>query len=120
MSRWERELGAAELEQKRLRAAQLKAEGNSLYKEGRIKDVRQLYTHGLRTCSSSQDRAVLYANCPKMKKVFGLVDHAVKNCSKAIKLGPDYVKVIHQRAELYHVSAHLDQAQRGLQPGTGA
>ena len=46
----ERELRAVELENKRLQAAQLKEEGNSLHKVGRIEDANRMYTDGLRIC----------------------------------------------------------------------
>ena len=41
-----------------------------------------------------------------------LVNHAVRNCSKAIELSLDYRKVIHWRAELYNAYRHLNQAKR--------
>ena len=46
------------------------------------------------------------------REVLGLLDHAVRNCSKAIELSPEYLKVIQWRAELYHASNHLDLVQR--------
>ena len=67
------------------------------------------YTAGLRVCplKFSQERAVLYANRGQMKKVLGLNDHAIKNCSKAIELNPTYLKAILRRAEIYDETEKL-------------
>ena len=60
------------------------------------------YTAGLRVCplKFTQDRAVLYANRGQMKRVMGLSDLAIKNCSKAIELNPSYLKALLRRAEI--------------------
>ena len=54
-----------------------------------------------------QDRAVLYANRGQMKKVLGLNDHAIKNCTKAIELNPKYLKALLRRAEIYEETDKL-------------
>ena len=61
------------------------------------------YTAGLKICplSSPKDRAVLYANRGQMKRVLGLNDQAIKNCSRAVELDPDYMKAILRRAGMY-------------------
>merc|ERR1711915_550278 len=105
-------LSESELEQKRLEAAQYKLEGNALYQDGKIRDALDKYTAGLRVCplSFTKDRAVLYANRGQMKKVLGLNDQAIKNCSKAIELDPQYLKAILRRAEVYEESDKLDES----------
>ena len=42
-----------------------------------------------------------------MKKVMSLNDHAVKNCSKAIELNPNYLKALLRRAEIYEETDKL-------------
>ena len=42
-----------------------------------------------------------------MKKVIGLHDHAIKNCSKAIELNPNYLKALLRRAEIYEETEKL-------------
>ena len=58
-----------------------------------------------------QDRAVLYANRGQMKRVLGLNDHAIKNCSKAIELNPQYLKALLRRAEIYEETDKLGESQ---------
>jgi len=108
----ENTLTEQEKEQKRLEASQYKLEGNNLYKEGKTNDAVEKYTAGLRVCplSHSKDRAVLYANRGQMKKVLGLNDQAVKNCSKAIELNPEYLKAILRRAEIYEETDKLEDS----------
>jgi len=110
-------LSESELEQKRLEAAQYKIEGNALYTDGKIRDACDKYTSGLRVCplKFSQERAVLYANRGQMKKVLGLNDHAIKNCSKAIELNPTYLKALLRRAEIYDETDKLDEALKDYQ-----
>jgi len=111
------QLSEPELEQKRLEAAQYKIEGNALYTDGKIREACDKYTAGLRVCplKFSQERAVLYANRGQMKKVLGLNDHAIKNCSKAIELNPTYLKAILRRAEIYDETEKLDEALKDYQ-----
>jgi len=101
-----------DLEQRRLEAAQYKLEGNTLYSEGKIREAADKYTAGLRVCplKFSQDRSVLYANRAQMKRSMGLNDLAVKNCSKAIELNPNYLKALLRRAEIYEETDKLDEA----------
>ena len=67
------------------------------------------YTAGLRVCPLKfcQDRSVLYANRAQMKRSLGLNDLAVKNCSKAIELNPNYLKALLRRAEIYEETDKL-------------
>ena len=67
------------------------------------------YTAGLRVCplKFAQDRSVLYANRAQMKRSMGLNDLAIKNCSKAIELNPNYLKALLRRAEIYEETEKL-------------
>ena len=42
-----------------------------------------------------------------MKRSMGLNDLAVKNCSKAIELNPNYLKALLRRAEIYEETDKL-------------
>lgn len=42
-----------------------------------------------------------------MKRVMGLSDLAIKNCSKAIELNPSYLKALLRRAEIYEETDKL-------------
>ena len=42
-----------------------------------------------------------------MKRVLGLNDQAVKNCSRAVELDPEYMKAILRRAEIYEETDKL-------------
>jgi len=110
-------LSEAELEQKRLEAAQYKLEGNALYLEGKTIEALDKYTAGLRVCPLKfpSDRAVLYANRGQMKRVLGLNDHAVRNCTKAVELNPQYLKALLRRAEIYEETEKLDEALKDYQ-----
>jgi len=110
-------LGDAELEQKRLEAAQYKLEGNALYLEEKTREALDKYTAGLRVCPLKfpLDRAVLYANRGQMKRVLGLNDHAIKNCTKAVELNPQYLKALLRRAEIYEETDKLDEALKDYQ-----
>lgn len=110
-------LSEADLEQKRLEAAQYKLEGNALYLEGQTREACDMYTAGLRVCPMkfTSDRAVLYANRAQMKRMMGLTDHAIKNCTKAIELNPQYLKALLRRAEIFEETDKLDDALKDYQ-----
>lgn len=110
-------LGDADLEQKRLEAAQYKLEGNALYLEEKTREALDKYTAGLRVCPLKfpSDRAVMYANRGQMKRVLGLNDHAIKNCTKAVELNPQYLKALLRRAEIYEETDKLDEALKDYQ-----
>lgn len=110
-------LGDADLEQKRLEAAQYKLEGNALYLEEKTREALDKYTAGLRVCPLQfpLDRAVMYANRGQMKRVLGLNDHAIKNCTKAVELNPQYLKALLRRAEIYEETDKLDEALKDYQ-----
>jgi len=112
LEKQEETLSTDEKEEKREEANKLKLEGNSLYKEGKTQDAVEKYTTGLRICPLcfKKERAVLYANRGQMKKVLGLNDQAVKNCTKAIELDPEYLKAILRRAEVYEETEKLDES----------
>lgn len=114
---WEGSLEVAELEQRRLEGVGCKLEGNTLYLEGRTMEACDKYTQGLRVVPLRfpQDRAVLYANRAQMKKVLGLPEQAVANCSQAILLHPAYTKALLRRAEVYEETDKLDEALKDYQ-----
>lgn len=114
---WGDKYSVEELEQKRLEGVGYKLEGNSLYLEGKYLEACDKYTAGLRACPLQfpQDRAVLYANRSQMKKVLGLPDQAIRNCTKAIQLNPTYLKALLRRAELYEETDKLDEALKDFQ-----
>lgn len=108
----EASLSSETREERRLQANQLKLEGNNLYKEGKTQEAVDKYTAGLRLCPFScvKDRAVLYANRGQMKRVLGLNDQAVRNCSRAVELDPAYLKALLRRAEIYEETDKLEES----------
>merc|ERR1712179_80595 len=54
-------------------------------------------------------------NRGQMKRVMGLSDLAIKNCSKAIELNPSYLKALLRRAEIYEETEKLDEALKDYQ-----
>jgi len=114
---WEKELTEEEKEQKRLEANQYKMEGNNLHKEGKHLEACDKYTQGLRVCplAFKKDRSILYANRGAMKKVLGLPEQAIQNCTKAIDLDPQYLKALVRRAQLYEEVDKLEDALKDFQ-----
>merc|ERR1712237_116846 len=94
-----------------------KLEGNSLHQEGKHMEACDKYTQGLKVCplSFKKDRSILYANRGAMKKVLGLPQQAIDNCSRAIDLDPRYMKALLRRAQLYEETDKLDEALKDFQ-----
>lgn len=108
----EKLLSSEEKKKKLEEANQFKLDGNNLYSQDKASDAVDKYTAGLRVCplSFKKERAILYANRGQMKRVLGLKDQAVRNCSKAIELDPSYLKAILRRAEVYEETDKLDES----------
>ena len=50
-----------------------------------------------------------------MKKVLGLPEQAIQNCTKAIDLDPQYLKALVRRAQLYEEVDKLEDALKDFQ-----
>lgn len=80
----------------RLKAEELKKEGNELFKNGDYIKSADIYTSALRTCPvrCATERSILYGNRAAAKHKLDLKPAAIDDCSKAIEFNPNYVKVL--------------------------
>lgn len=85
-----------EREEARLKAEELKVEGNNYFKAGDYPKSAEIYTTALRTCpvACAAERSVLYGNRAVAKQKLELKPAAIDDCTKAIEFNPKYVKVL--------------------------
>ncbi|KAK1130274.1 hypothetical protein K0M31_018412 [Melipona bicolor] len=110
----DRELTLSEDEKEALKAEaeKYKDKGNDLFKREDYQDAISVYTQGLQTCplAYNKERSILYANRAAAKLKCLDRESAITDCTKAIELNPDYVKVYVRRARLYEETDKLDEA----------
>ncbi|OCT86274.1 tetratricopeptide repeat protein 1 [Xenopus laevis] len=101
-----------EREEKRKQSTTLKEEGNQLFKNGEYTAAEAAYTQALQMCPAfySKDRAILFSNRAAARMKQDMNDFALKDCSKAIELNPDYIRALLRRAELFEKTDKLDEA----------
>jgi len=100
-----------EREVARLKAEELKKEGNDEFKNGDYLKSAEIYTKALRVCPvmCATERSVLYGNRAAAKHKLDLKPAAIDDCTKAVEFNPNYVKVLLRRAALYEETDKLDE-----------
>lgn len=91
----------------------VKNEANQLFKNGDFENALSMYSQGLKICPLifRKERAILHANRAAAKsKLSSEKESAIKDCTKAIELDPNYVKAYLRRANLYEETEKFDEA----------
>lgn len=85
-----------EREAARLKAEELKKQGNDVFKSGDYLKSSEIYTEALRTCPviCATERSVLYGNRAASKHKLDFKPAAIDDCTKAIQFNPNYIKVL--------------------------
>ncbi|KAL5109030.1 Tetratricopeptide repeat protein 1 [Taenia crassiceps] len=110
-------LSTEELEQRKLKAIDLKEDGNSKFKESLFESAISLYTAALQTCplTFSEERAKIYSNRALCHSHLGSPEAALADCDEALKLNPDYLRCLMRRADLRESADHLTEALEDYQ-----
>lgn len=96
----QRDLEADQTEEEReaakVKAEELKKQGNELFKNGEYLKSVEIYTEALRKCPvlCATERSVLYGNRAAAKQKLDLKTPAIDDCGKSIEFNPSYVKVL--------------------------
>ncbi|KAL2094861.1 hypothetical protein ACEWY4_009580 [Coilia grayii] len=108
----EKSLTDEEKESRRKESVELKEKGNGEFKKGEHVEAEASYTAALHICpfSCSKERSILFSNRAAARSHQDKKEEAIKDCTKAIELNPDYVRAILRRAELYEKTEKLDEA----------
>lgn len=108
----EESLTDEEKETKRKESVVLKEKGNGEFKKGEHVEAEASYTAALHMCpfSCSKERSILFSNRAAARSHQDKKEEAIKDCTKAIELNPDYVRALLRRAELYERTEKLDEA----------
>lgn len=108
----EKDLSPEQLAANKEKADKLKLEGNELFKNEDAVGAAKIYTEALDICpsESTKERAVLYGNRAAAKIKLEANKAAIDDCTKAIELWPEYVRVLLRRAKLYEQDDKLDEA----------
>ncbi|KAJ1128648.1 hypothetical protein NDU88_007023 [Pleurodeles waltl] len=108
----EKDLSQEEKERRKEESGRCKDQGNTEFKKGDYIEAENSYTQGLQICPAcyQKERAVLFSNRAAARMKQDKKDSAISDCSKAIKLDPDYIRALLRRAELYEKTDKLDDA----------
>ncbi|XP_012664437.1 tetratricopeptide repeat protein 1 [Otolemur garnettii] len=108
----EKNMPEEEKQKRREESTKLKEEGNEQFKKGDYIEAESSYSRALETCPScfQKDRSILFSNRAAARMKQDKKEMAIKDCSKAIQLNPNYIRAILRRAELYEKTDKLDEA----------
>ncbi|XP_051955534.1 tetratricopeptide repeat protein 1-like [Xyrauchen texanus] len=108
----EKDLTEEEKESRRKESIELKEKGNTQFKSGEHVEAEESYTAALQVCPVcySKERSILFSNRAAARLHLDKMQDAIRDCSKAIELNPNYVRAILRRAELYEKTDKLDEA----------
>lgn len=93
---FEKSLSEEERLANKVKAEELKAQGNELFKQGEYQKSADMYTAALRICpvDFSAERSILYANRAAAKTKLNFKPSAIDDCTKAIEHNPKYLKAL--------------------------
>lgn len=110
----EQELNISEEEklERKTKASELKAQGNTAFKSSEYLQSLNLYSEALKLCplSYTDDRSILYANRAASKAKLDRKLSAIDDCSKAIELNSNYIRAYLRRANLYEETDKLQNS----------
>ncbi|XP_064422807.1 tetratricopeptide repeat protein 1 [Latimeria chalumnae] len=108
----EKDMPEEEKQRRRDESSQLKEEGNDQFKKGEYTAAETSYMKALEVCPFcfQKDRSILYSNRAAARMKMDKKEDAISDCTKAIKLNPNYIRAILRRAELYEKTDKLDEA----------
>ncbi|XP_004467278.1 tetratricopeptide repeat protein 1 [Dasypus novemcinctus] len=113
----EKDMPDEEKQKRREESTRLKEEGNEQFKKGDYVEAEQSYSRALQACPScfQKDRSILFSNRAAARMKQDKKELAVSDCSKAIRLNPNYIRALLRRAELYEKTDKLDEALEDYQ-----
>ena len=95
-------------------ASSLKEQGNIWFKKGKIRKAEECYTQAIMTVPVGPEfdysRAVYFGNRAACYLKLTLYDKCVDDCTSAIALSPNYVKVLMRRAKAFENKENLESA----------
>ncbi|KAL3535228.1 hypothetical protein ACH5RR_003689 [Cinchona calisaya] len=109
------ELNQEQINEKALAEANdAKLEGNTLFKDGIYEEALLKYDIALQAVSSVPSsvelRSVCHANRAACYSKLGKFEDTIKECTKALELNPNYIKVLLRRAEAHEKLEHFEEA----------
>lgn len=109
---FEKSLSEEEKLANKIKAEELKVQGNDLFKQGEYQKSADMYTAALRLCpvEFNAERSILYANRAAAKTKLNFKPSAIDDCTKAIEHNPKYLKALLRRATLYEEADKLDES----------
>lgn len=115
----ERDAGMTEDEKQNAKeeAQKLKANGNNLFKESKFSEAVKTYQEALSICPLcyAKERSIMYSNRAACRLHLEQYELAIKDCTKAVELNPQYLKALLRRAELNEKTEKLEDALKDYQ-----
>jgi len=98
------------------KAAELRQQGNDLFKAGKLHDAREAYSEAifLMPSASSQEKAILHANRAACWQRLGRWEDVIEDCKVAIELDPSYLKAYCRRSAAYEAQNKWHDALEDL------
>ncbi|XP_022781629.1 tetratricopeptide repeat protein 1-like [Stylophora pistillata] len=113
----EERLTPEEKEERKIQAQEFKEKGNNYFKRSEYPEARELYTSAIKICPNdfTKEKSIFYANRAACLVKMEQHKEAIDDCTKALDLDSDYLKVRLRRAQCFEHEDRLEEALEDYQ-----
>lgn len=110
-------MSAEEKEERKTQALEYKDRGNDYFKRSEYPEAKELYTNAIKICPDefTKEKSIFHANRAACLVKMGQYKEAIDDCTKALDLNPDYLKVRLRRAQCFEHEDRLEEALEDYQ-----
>ncbi|XP_032227612.2 tetratricopeptide repeat protein 1 [Nematostella vectensis] len=108
----EEDLTPEQKEERKQEAIKLKDQGNESFRNSEFPKAKELYTMAITQCPSEfkNEKSIFYSNRAACLARMEFYKDAIKDCTKALELNPEYLKARLRRAQCYEKTDELEEA----------
>lgn len=113
----EERLSPEEKEERKIQALECKDRGNDYFKRSEYPEAKELYTNAIKICPNdfAKEKSIFHANRAACLVKMDQHKEAIDDCTKALDLNPQYLKVRLRRAQCYEHEDRLEEALEDYQ-----
>ncbi|KAL9983835.1 hypothetical protein ACROYT_G006075 [Oculina patagonica] len=113
----EERLTPEEKEERKIQALEYKDRGNDYFKRSEYPEAKEFYTNAIKICPNdcTKEKSIFYANRAACLVKMDQHKEAIDDCTKALDLNPDYLKVRLRRAQCFEHEDRLEEALEDYQ-----
>ncbi|XP_068745520.1 tetratricopeptide repeat protein 1-like [Montipora capricornis] len=106
-----------EKQERKIKAQEYKEQGNGYFKRSEYPEAKEFYTNAIKICPDdfAKEKSIFHANRAACLVKMDQYEEAIDDCTKALDLNSDYMKVRLRRAQCYEHEDRLEEALEDYQ-----